>query len=84
MTNHTTTDRTQAGPELGRLEANRDVLAIRHGESAWSLSGQHTGTTDIPLRDNGRLLAERMRPVLASRKYALVLSWRPAEGARDV
>ena len=50
-----------------------DVFAIRHGETAWSLSGQHTGTTDIPLTDNGRRLAERMRPVLAREAFALVL-----------
>ena len=50
-----------------------NVFAIRHGETAWSLSGQHTGTTDIPLTDNGRRLAKRMRPVLAAKAFGLVL-----------
>ena len=77
MTEETTTVRMQApihqGSRAGAVQANGDVFAIRHGETAWSLSGQHTGTTDIPLTDNGRRLAERMRPVLARQKYALVL-----------
>lgn len=49
------------------------LFAVRHGETAWSLSGQHTGTTDIPLTDHGRRLAERIRPVLAKETFSLVL-----------
>jgi broad specificity phosphatase PhoE len=59
-----------------------NVFAIRHGETAWSLSGQHTGTTDIPLTENGRRLAERMRPALAGKAFALVLC-SPMQRARD-
>jgi broad specificity phosphatase PhoE len=59
-----------------------NVFAIRHGETAWSLTGQHTGTTDLPLTDHGRRLAERMRSVLAGKTFTLVLT-SPLRRARE-
>jgi broad specificity phosphatase PhoE len=50
-----------------------DVFVVRHGETAWSLTGQHTGRTDIPLTENGRRLAGRLRPALAKETFTLVL-----------
>jgi broad specificity phosphatase PhoE len=58
------------------------VLLVRHGETEWSRSGRHTGTTDLPLTEEGRRAAERLRPLLAERPFALVLS-SPRRRARE-
>jgi broad specificity phosphatase PhoE len=50
-----------------------NVFLIRRGETVSSLDGRHTGTTDIPLTDNGRRLAERLKPVLAKHTFRLAL-----------
>jgi broad specificity phosphatase PhoE len=58
------------------------VYFLRHGETEWSLNGKHTGVTDIPLTENGRMAALLLQPILARETIALVLT-SPLRRARD-
>jgi len=55
-----------------------EVLPIlylaRHGETAWSLSGQHTGLTDLPLTPNGERNARRLADRLKGITFAKVFT----------
>jgi len=54
--------------------AERRVWCVRHGETEWSKSGQHTGRTDIALTANGERQAKALGRLLAGKKFALVLA----------
>jgi len=62
--------------------ATQEVFLIRHGETEWSLSGQHTGLSDIALTENGRRVAREWRPFAAEKTLALVLT-SPLQRARE-
>lgn len=51
-----------------------DVYLVRHGETEWTLSGQHTGLTDIPLTVAGENQARRLREQLKRVRFARVFS----------
>jgi probable phosphoglycerate mutase len=50
------------------------IVLVRHGETEWSVSGQHTSRTDLPLLDRGRANAEALAPMLERFDFDLVLS----------
>ncbi len=58
-----------------------NLWLVRHGQTEWSKSGQHTGRTDLPLTPDGETKASRLAPILARRRFALVLT-SPLQRAR--
>jgi broad specificity phosphatase PhoE len=59
-----------------------EIVLVRHGETEWSRSGQHTSRTDLPLVEEGRERAEALRPLLAGWDFSLVLT-SPLRRARE-
>ena len=51
-----------------------EVYLARHGNTAWTLSGQHTGLTDLPLTPNGDCNARRLGERLQGLKFAKVFT----------
>jgi broad specificity phosphatase PhoE len=50
------------------------VYLARHGETAWTLSGQHTGLTDLPLTERGERTARRLGECLKGLTFVKVLT----------
>ena len=57
------------------------VLLVRHGETAWTISGQHTGRTDIPLTERGEREAQALSARLKGMSFTKVLT-SPLQRAR--
>ncbi|WP_109004150.1 histidine phosphatase family protein [Streptomyces rishiriensis] len=51
-----------------------DLLLVRHGETEWSRSGQHTSFTDLPLTAHGEEQAKSLAALLSGRTFALALT----------
>jgi len=51
-----------------------EIWLVRHGNTEWTGTGQHTSRTDVPLTDKGREQADELGRVLGAHDFALVLS----------
>jgi probable phosphoglycerate mutase len=53
---------------------SQKIWLVRHGETEWSISRQHTGTTDVPLTPKGEQNAREIGSLLEGRSFAVVLT----------
>jgi broad specificity phosphatase PhoE len=51
-----------------------ELILLRHGETEWSVDGQHTGRTDIPLTPRGEAAARALEPLLSRRDIVAVFT----------
>jgi probable phosphoglycerate mutase len=58
----------------GTISTGRRIYFIRHGETAWSLSGRHTGSTDLPLTPHGEVMARRLATSLQQIPFSHVIT----------
>ncbi|WP_327318720.1 histidine phosphatase family protein [Streptomyces sp. NBC_01235] len=59
-----------------------DLFLVRHGETSWSRSGRHTGSTDVPLTDHGREEARLLVPLIRSHRIGAAFV-SPLQRARE-
>ncbi|MFM9496487.1 histidine phosphatase family protein [Streptomyces galilaeus] len=59
-----------------------DLFLVRHGETAWSRSGRHTGLTDVPLTEHGREEARQLAPLIRSHRIGAAFA-SPLQRARE-
>ena len=56
------------------MDHPHEIVLVRHGETEWTKTGQHTGKTDVPLTDEGRREAEALGARLRGQRFALILT----------
>ena len=64
------------------MSVGTELWLVRHGETEWSLSGAHTSRTNIPLTDEGRKRAEKLKDYLKGTTFATVFE-SPMQRARE-
>jgi probable phosphoglycerate mutase len=71
---NSSTDTRADGGTVPATEPTGRIVLVRHGETEWSRSGQHTGSTDLPLTAVGEQQAMLLGTVLDAADFGLALS----------